>query len=76
MINENEKISVNHNFTNNKNNNNKFNIDNIDINSNAIDKNEMNNNTFNNNEFSTISQKDYNYYNEESLKLSIIIKKY
>ena len=76
MINENEKISVNHNLTNNKNNNNNFNIDNIDINSNAIDKNEINNNTFNNNEFSTISQKDYNYYNEESLKLSKIIKKY
>ena len=72
IINENEKKLINHNLTNNENNNN-FNLDNIDINSNKND----NNNTFTNyNEFSTISQQDYNYYNEESLKLIRMIKNY
>ena len=75
-INEKKKKLINHNLTNNENNNN-LNIDIININSNSSGKNDINNNTITNqNELSTISQKDYNYYNDESLKLIKEIKKY
>ena len=74
-INEKEKKLINRNLTNNGKNN--INIDLININSNTTEKNDINNNTITNkNELSTISQKDYNYYNEESIKRIKIIKKY
>ncbi len=75
-INDKEKKMINRNLTNNENNNN-INIDLININSKTSEKNDINNNTISNkNELSTISQKDYNYYNEESLKKIKSIKKY
>ena len=75
-INEKEKKLINHNLTNNENNKN-INLQRINIKQNIIENNDINNNTITNkNEFSTISQKDYNYYNEESLKLIKSIKKY
>ena len=75
-IDEKEKKMINRNLTNNENINNlNYNI--VNIISNTSDKKEINENTTTNkNELSTISQKDYNYYNEESLKLIKIIKKY
>ena len=67
---------IDRNLTNNENINN-LNYDIININSNTTDKKDINENTINNkNELSTISVKDYNYYNEESLRLIKIIKKY
>ena len=75
-INEKEKKMIDRNLTNNENINN-LNYDIININSNTTDKKDINENTINNkNELSTISVKDYNYYNEESLRLIKIIKKY
>ena len=75
-INDKDKKLLNHNLTNNGNND-IGSIKRISITPNIIEKNEMNNNTISNkNEFSTISQKDYNYYNEESLRLIKIIKKF
>ena len=76
-INEKDKKLINRNLTKNENNNNKINIDLVNINSNTTEKNDINNNTISNkNELSIISLKDYNYYNEESLKKIKIIKKY
>ena len=75
-INEKEKKMIDRNLTNNENINN-LNYDIININSNTTDKKDINENTISNkNELSTISVKDYNYYNEESLRLIKIIKKY
>ena len=73
-INDKEKKIIDHNLTNNENNN--INMDLININSNTTEKNDINNTISNKNELSTISQKDYNYYNEESLKKIKTIKKY
>ena len=73
--NEKDKKLMNSNLTNNENNNLK--IDLANINSSTTEKNDINNNTITNkNELSTITQKDYNYYNEESTKRIKIIKKY
>jgi serine/threonine protein kinase len=75
-INDKEKKLINHNLTNNDNND-IGNIRRISIDPAILKRNDINNNTITTkNEFSTISQKDYNYYNEESLKLIEIIKKY
>ena len=73
-INDKEKKLIDHNLTNNENNNIKLDL--ININSNTTEKNDINNTISNKNELSTISQKDYNYYNEESLKKIKTIKKY
>ena len=76
-INEKDKKLINRNLTNNENKDKKINIDLVNINSNTTEKNDINNNTISNkNELSTISLKDYNYYNEESIKKIKIIKKY
>ena len=76
-----KKNVISHNLTNNENNNNlNFeiinNINSNNSNLNTSEKNDNNVTITNKNELSTISQKDYNYYNDESLKLIKEIKKY
>ena len=72
-INDNYKKIINHNLTNNDNNNEIINSKRII----TKEQKEINSNTITNkNEFSTISQKDYNYYNDESLKLIKSIQKF